>query len=70
MTISEHFTLEELSFSEAAARLGLNNTPGAIKWAIGVIKDQSLEVLVAIRISSPMTTAMGLQEKKRQTTMP
>jgi zinc D-Ala-D-Ala carboxypeptidase len=29
MTISEHFTLEELSFSEAAARLGLNNTPGA-----------------------------------------
>jgi zinc D-Ala-D-Ala carboxypeptidase len=28
MTISEHFTLEELSFSEAAARLGLDNTPG------------------------------------------
>jgi hypothetical protein len=29
MTISEHFTLEELFFSEAAARLGLDNTPGA-----------------------------------------
>jgi zinc D-Ala-D-Ala carboxypeptidase len=29
MTISEHFTLEELSFSEAAARLGLDNTPDA-----------------------------------------
>ncbi len=27
MKISEHFTLEELSFSEAAARLGLDNTP-------------------------------------------
>jgi len=27
MTISEHFTLEELTFSEAAARLGLDNTP-------------------------------------------
>ncbi len=27
MNISEHFTLEELSFSEAAARLGLDNTP-------------------------------------------
>lgn len=27
MTISGHFTLEELSFSEAAARLGLDNTP-------------------------------------------
>ena len=28
MTISEHFSLEELSFSETAARLGLDNTPG------------------------------------------
>jgi zinc D-Ala-D-Ala carboxypeptidase len=28
MKISEHFTLEELFFSEAAARLGLDNTPG------------------------------------------
>jgi len=27
MNISEHFTLEELSFSAAAARLGLDNTP-------------------------------------------
>lgn len=27
MTISKHFTLEELSFSEAAAGLGLDNTP-------------------------------------------
>jgi zinc D-Ala-D-Ala carboxypeptidase len=30
MKISEHFTLEELSFSDAAARLGLGNTPGPI----------------------------------------
>ncbi len=30
MKISEHFTLEEFSFSEAAARLGLDNTPGPI----------------------------------------
>jgi zinc D-Ala-D-Ala carboxypeptidase len=28
MKISEHFTLEEMTFSEAAARLGLDNTPG------------------------------------------
>ena len=27
MKISEHFTLEEFSFSETAARLGLDNTP-------------------------------------------
>lgn len=30
MQISEHFTLEEFSFSEAAARRGLDNTPGPI----------------------------------------
>jgi zinc D-Ala-D-Ala carboxypeptidase len=30
MQISEHFTLEELSFSETAARLGLDNTPGPV----------------------------------------
>jgi len=30
MKISEHFTLEEFSFSEAAARLGLDNAPGRI----------------------------------------
>jgi zinc D-Ala-D-Ala carboxypeptidase len=28
--ISEHFTSEELTFSEAAARLGLDNTPSSI----------------------------------------
>jgi len=30
MKISAHFTLEELSFSAAAARLGLDNTPNPI----------------------------------------
>jgi zinc D-Ala-D-Ala carboxypeptidase len=30
MKISEHFTLEELSFSEGAAQLGLDNTPTSI----------------------------------------
>ena len=29
MKISEHFTLEEFCFSEAGARLGLDNTPSA-----------------------------------------
>lgn len=33
MTLSEHFTLEELVFSEAALRLGLDNTPGPIVTA-------------------------------------
>jgi len=33
MTISEHFTLEELTFSAAAVRLGLDNAPSAIVTA-------------------------------------
>jgi hypothetical protein len=33
MKISEHFTLEEFTFSETAARLGLDNTPNAIAMA-------------------------------------
>ena len=33
MQISGHFTLEEMTFSEAAARLGLDNTPGPVAMA-------------------------------------
>lgn len=33
MNLSEHFTLEELSFSELALRRGIINTPGAIQTA-------------------------------------
>jgi hypothetical protein len=43
MQISEHFTLEELSFSETAARLGLDNTPSSIVVAnlrlVGVVME-------------------------------
>jgi zinc D-Ala-D-Ala carboxypeptidase len=45
MTISEHLTLEELSFSEAAARLGLDNTPDA-----SVIRNLGLVAAVMERI--------------------
>jgi zinc D-Ala-D-Ala carboxypeptidase len=38
MKISEHFTLEELTFSEGASRLGLDNTPSALVIAnIGLV---------------------------------
>ncbi len=38
MKITEHFTLEELSFSEAAARLGLDNTPiQAVVTNLGIV---------------------------------
>jgi len=45
MKISEHFTLEELSFSETAARLGLYNTPSA-----SVIKNLVLVAAVMERV--------------------
>jgi hypothetical protein len=33
MNPSEHFTLEEMCFSETSARLGIDNTPGPIETA-------------------------------------
>jgi zinc D-Ala-D-Ala carboxypeptidase len=45
MQISEHFTLEELSFSEAAARRGVDNTPPPV-----VIANLSVVVAVMERI--------------------
>jgi hypothetical protein len=45
MKISEHFTVEELSFSEAAARFGLDNTPTEI-----VITNLGLTAAVMERI--------------------
>jgi hypothetical protein len=45
MQISEHFTLEELSFSEAAARRGVDNTPPPV-----VIVNLSLVATVMERI--------------------
>jgi hypothetical protein len=52
MKISEHFTLEELSFSETAARLGLDNTPTA-----SVVKNL---VLVAAEWRRALTVSDGL----------
>lgn len=46
MNLSEHFTLEELCFSEAAERLGLDNTPSA---AIIANLGRVAEVMEAIR---------------------
>ncbi len=45
MKLSEHFTLEEFSFSGAAARLGLDNTPTP-----GAVKHLSLVAAVMERI--------------------
>jgi hypothetical protein len=58
MKLSEHFTLEELTFSQTAIRLGINNTPtedGIIK--LGYLCNTLLEPLreaigTPIRISS------------------
>src|ERR1700681_2514956 len=49
MKISEHFTLEELSFSEGAARLGLDYTPTSI-----VITNLGLVAAVMERIRTQL----------------
>jgi zinc D-Ala-D-Ala carboxypeptidase len=70
MTISEHFTLEELCFSEAAVRLGLDNTPtpaiianlhltaGAMERIRTLLGDQPIIVRSGYR-SPPVNKAVG-----------
>jgi hypothetical protein len=64
MKISEHFTLEELIFSEAAARLGLDNTPTAI-----IIANLGLVAAVMERIRTllgdrPIVVHSGYRSKQ------
>jgi zinc D-Ala-D-Ala carboxypeptidase len=64
MKISEHFTLEELCFSEAAARLGLDNTPSAM-----VITNLGLVAMVMERIrallgNSPLIIHSGYRSPR------
>lgn len=59
LSLSQHFTLEEFTFSEAAARLGLNNTPNA-----GVIENLSrtaatMEGIRALLGGSPIDVHSG-----------
>lgn len=57
MQLSEHFTLEELTESDTAARLGIDNTPPAyavenLKRLCGVLEDVRHAVGKPIRVSS------------------
>ena len=42
MNLSEHFTLEEATFSETASRLGINNQPSEQQASIGMEKVRAL----------------------------
>lgn len=63
MNISEHFTLEEFCTSEAAARLGLDNTPSSITVArlakVAVVMERVRTLLgnKAIRVNSGYRSA-------------
>src|SRR3982074_409929 len=59
MTISEHFTLKELSFSEAAARLGLDNTPGRIVLANLALVAAGLENIRTLLGDRPIAVHSG-----------
>jgi hypothetical protein len=59
MTISEHFTLKELSFSEAAARLGLDNTPGRIVVANLALVAAAMEKIRTLLGDRPIAVHSG-----------
>jgi zinc D-Ala-D-Ala carboxypeptidase len=59
MKISEHFTLEELVFSEAAARLGFDNTPSLAVTANLKLVALSLEKVRALLGDKPIVVHSG-----------
>jgi hypothetical protein len=59
MQISEHFTLEELTFSEAAARLGLDNTPSPIVGANLKLVAASMEETRTLLGGKPIVVHSG-----------
>ena len=63
MRLTEHFTLEELSLSETARRLGIDNTPTASVTAS--LKALCLNVLEPLRIAwgAPVVVTSGYRCK-------
>jgi hypothetical protein len=59
MTISEHFTLEELCFSDAAARLGLDNIPSPAVTANLVRVAAVMETVRALLGNNPIMVHSG-----------
>jgi hypothetical protein len=59
MQISEHFTLEELSFSEAAARLGLENIPSPSVIENLVQTAATMEIIRALLGAMPINVHSG-----------
>ena len=57
MQLSQHFTLEEMTFSETAARLGIDNTPpddvvDTLRRTAAYLEDVRARLGVPLRISS------------------
>jgi zinc D-Ala-D-Ala carboxypeptidase len=59
MQISEHFSLEEMSFSEAAARLGIDNTPGPSVIDNLTRTAATMEIIRALLRSTPINVHSG-----------
>lgn len=58
MNLTEHFTLEELTASDTAARLGIDNTPGPVERANLVVLANKLEV-VRLILGAPLIISSG-----------
>jgi zinc D-Ala-D-Ala carboxypeptidase len=59
MQLSEHFTLEELCFSEAAARLGTDNTPAAAEIENLARTAATMEAIRALLGAMPINVHSG-----------
>ena len=59
MQLSEHFTLEEMSFSEAAARLGIDNPPAAAEMANLIGTAAIMETIRALLGAVPIHVHSG-----------
>ncbi len=59
MNLSPHFTLEEMAFSEVAARLGLDNTPGPVVTANLTLMVASMEKIRALLGGKPIVVHSG-----------
>jgi zinc D-Ala-D-Ala carboxypeptidase len=59
MNLTSHFTLEEMTFSEAAARLGLDNTPGPIMTANLTLVSAFMEQIRTLLGDKPILVHSG-----------
>ena len=62
MNLTDHFTLEEITFSQTAARLGLDNTPSEAVIAALTRTAHGLE-MVRVLLQAPILVSSGYRSR-------